>query len=151
MDIKKFMNTNFIRRTGEIEIAELKEFFKDNEKPIFKLQGLTGEELAQVNAAVDKHRNLGKLLEGLLSGDAKEKVDAIKESMGITEKTPADMVRRIELFVRGVYSPKVDQNFAVKFAKNFPVDFYTVTNQISNLTGRGGMPGKSRPSGKAKK
>ena len=151
MDIKRFMNTKFIKRTEDCKVPELKEYFKDAKSAIFKLQGLTGEDLAQVNGAVDKHKNLAQMLEKFLSDDARERIDAIKESMGITEKTPADFVRRLEMFVRGVVSPKPDMNFAVKLAKEFPITFYDITNKISQLTGRGSMPGKSKPSGGNKK
>lgn len=151
MDVNRFKNTKFEKRTEEVKVPALKDFFKKGEKPVFKVRGLSGPEMAEVHAAVDKYKNIGKLLEGLLSEDIKAQVEAIKESMGVTEKTPVDLVRRLEMFKLGMVEPKVDAEFTLKYAEHFPIDFYHVTNRISNLSGRGSMPGKPHPSGKTQK
>ena len=151
MDIDRFKNTTFEKRTEDVPVPALKDFFDKGDEPVFKIRGLSGPELAEVHAAVDKYKDVNKLIEGLLSDDMKAKIEAIKESMGITEKTPIDFVRRIEMFKRGMVDPVADDDFTMKYAENFPVDFYHVTNRISNLSGLGSMPGKSRPSGKTKK
>ena len=51
-DEKKFMNTKFTPRERDVKVPDMKDFFEPNEKPIFRVRGLTGHELARVHEAV---------------------------------------------------------------------------------------------------
>jgi hypothetical protein len=96
---------------------------------------------------MDKNRNITGILEGLVSPDQKEKISALKSALGLSEKTPDDIARRIQLLVLGGVEPKFDQESAVRFCRVFPVEFFQLTNRITELTGQGHVPGKAKPSG----
>jgi len=145
-DVQKMMNEKYSPRTEEIEVPDLKGFFPDGEPPVIVVRGLEGEELARVNEHVEKYRALGKLIEGFISSNQTEKISAIKEAMGFTEKVPDDFAKRLQMLVMGAVSPQFAQNEAVKFAKVYPVEFYLLTNTIIRLTGQGSLPGELKPS-----
>ena len=63
---------------------------------------------------------------------------------------PDEIARRVEQLKIGSVSPKFDQMQAVKFFEVFPVEAYMVTNTINRLTGKGKLPGESKPSGSKK-
>jgi hypothetical protein len=52
-------------------------------------------------------------------------------------KTPAQMAKRLEMFVMGSVSPVVDISTAVRFAEVFPVEFVQIITRIYALTGKG--------------
>lgn len=150
-DVKKFQNTKFIQRTEDVKVEALKSFFDEKEQPVFKVRNLSGEELGRVNQAVQKHKNTAAILDGLLSNIDKEKIEAIKASLGSTDKTPDDIARRLEMLILGCVDPKLDMQACVKLCKFFPIEFYDLTNTITRLTGLGSELGKPKPSGKTKK
>ena len=145
-DINRFMNQKFSPRTEDVPVPDLKAFFDKKEKTVITVRGLTGEELARVNEHVEKYRAVGKLIENFVSGKDAEKISAIKESMGITDKVPEDFAKRLQMLVTGSVSPQFVQDQAVKLARVFPIEFYSLTNTIIRLTGQGSLPGESVPS-----
>lgn len=149
--ITTFMGTKFERRQKTVRLPELKGFFPDGRHPDFIVQGLNGPEMAKSLEAARKYKDISGLIDGILSNNSKEKIEAIKESLGITAKVPEEITKRIEQLVMGSVDPKFTQEAAVKFCENYPVEFYTLTNAIVELTGRGHEPGKLKPSGMMKK
>lgn len=147
---KKFMNTNFTPRTKDIPVPDMKDFFDPKDELIFRVRGLTGHELARVHEAEDKHRNLAHLISGLMSNQTQEKIDAIRTAMGVTEDVPAEIARRLEMLSVACVEPKISLEVAVKFCETYPIEFYAVTGAISELTGKGQVPGKPKPSGETK-
>ena len=150
-DVNKFKNAQFIQRTEDVKVDMLKEFFEEKDKPIFTVRNLTGEELGRVNTAVQKNRNVAAILDGLLSNVAKEKIQAIKESIGSDEKVPDDIARRLEMIQMGTVEPVVTLDIAKKLCRNYPIEFYDITNTITKLTGLGSELGKAKSSGKTPK
>lgn len=149
-DMKKFMATKFEPRTEEVRLDDLKDFFPDGVEPVFTVRGLTGEEIARVNDAVTKNRNLAAVVDAMAATNAADKADAIKEALGLSPGVPDDLAKRIENLVYGCVDPVFDQPAAVRLFKVFPVEAYQLTNVILRLTGQGQKPGESKPSGKAK-
>jgi hypothetical protein len=145
-DIDRFMSHKFSPRTEDVPVPDLKSFFAEGEPAVITVRSLTGEELARAAEHVEKYRAIGKLIESFVSGKDAEKIAAIKESMGITDKVPEDFAKRLQMLVIGSVNPKFAQDQAVKLAKNFPIEFYSVTNAIIRLTGQGSLPGESAPS-----
>jgi len=132
-------------RTAEVRLPELAEFF-DGE-PVWVVRGLEGKELAEANAAVDTNRALVELMKRL-SGGAKAQAEAAMAALGISEKVPDDLVRRHALLRLGSVEPTLKQGQVVRFAKHWPVEFYTLTNKILELTGQGPqIEGESSASG----
>lgn len=119
--------------------------------PVWKIRGLTGVEVARSNEAMDRNKNIAAILKGLIAVNAQEKIDAIKKLIGIDEKVPNDIAKRIELLTLGSIEPVVDTQMAVKICKVYPIEFYQITNEILTLTGRGHIPGKPKASGETLK
>ncbi|MHC4361375.1 MAG: hypothetical protein ACYSTZ_01005 [Planctomycetota bacterium] len=152
-DVKGFMGEQYVPREAEVPITEpeLKRFFNSDESPVWKVKGLTGNELGRANDVAEKNRDLRAIVEGVMSDNSKQKADALKKLVGISDDVPNDIAKRIEHLVAGSVAPKMDHQMAVKLCEKFPVEFYTLTTKIIELTGHGHVPGKPKPSGKAKK
>ncbi len=146
-NFRKFLGTDFEPRQETISLPDLHDFFDEGEKPEFTIKGLTGHELGRVHEAMEKNKNISAILEGLVSPDQKEKIAALKGALGLSDKTPDDIARRIQLLILGSVEPKFDQEAAVKFCRVFPVEFFQLTNRITELTGQGHTLGKQKPSG----
>jgi hypothetical protein len=144
---KKFMSTNFTPRTKDVKLPDLKEFFDPGSEPIFKVRGLTGPELARVHEAVEKHKNIAGLISGLLSEQSQDKIESIRAALGVTEDVPAEIARRLEMASIACIDPKISMEAAVRLCETFPIEFYDITGTISELTGKGQLPGKQKPSG----
>lgn len=137
-DIAKFEQRQFRDRTSDISVPELKDFFGEDEKPSWSVRCLSGEELASANEAVENNRNVEGMITALAAGAGKEKIEGIKEAMGLPcGKAPNELVRRFAMLCAGSVSPECPQNIAVKLAHNFPTTFYKLTNEIIRLTGAG--------------
>jgi hypothetical protein len=149
-DLKKFETTNFNYREKEIDVPELKDFFSGKKKPKWKIRGLTGIELAEVRASVNRNKDIESMIEMLASDISKEKVDAFKDALGLSDKAPADWVRRVAILKLGSVDPEMNQENAVKLGETFPVTFSTLTDQIQILTGQGKL-GESSASGTTRK
>jgi len=152
LDVDKFINSKFDEQTEEVEVPYLVDFFSSDEKPVMKIRGLTGIEMGFVNESVDRSKTLNNIVEKLLSKSQQEKVEGVLEGAGLSEETPEDVVRRIEILKKGIKEPEnITHDFALKFCTRFPVEFFDITNKILTLTGKGQAMVKPSPSGKKKK
>jgi hypothetical protein len=142
-NIQKFRDAKIKPRTRDIEIKELACFFDDDENPIFKIKNLTGHEIAECNEAVKSNQQVRVMVEKLLSSNAREKADAICESLGVgSNKTPDDLVRRINILRVGSVDPVLNNEDCVRLASMFPEQFYDLTNNILILTHMGAELGE---------
>ncbi len=148
-DSKKFLKTAFDPRTETVPVPDLKEFFGEDTEPVWVVRNLSGHELGQVGEAKDRNRNLEAVLTALLSVNSGEKAEAVKEMLGLDDKTPADIVRRLEMLVLGSVDPVCNQELAVKLCTHYPIEFMTLTNTISKLTGMGSRV-KKKPTNSGK-
>ncbi len=145
-DEKKFLKTKFTPRTEEVPVPDLQPFFKEGAEAVWKIRGLTGQELGRANEAAARNKDIAAILEGL-TGGGKEKAQAVKDMLGLGGDTPQDVAKRIEFLVIGSVDPICSQSLAVKLCEAYPVEFFDLTNRITQLTGRGQLPGKQPPSG----
>jgi len=137
-DLQKFQGSKFKDRTEEVLVEDLKGFFEAKEKPLWKVRGLTGEELAFARDAEERARSINALVEGLAGKAAKAKAKVVMDELGLTdEKAPADYIRRLEILKYGSVEPAIDKPTSVRIAENFPTTFYLLTNKILELTGAG--------------
>jgi hypothetical protein len=151
-DLKKFKSAKLEPRQEAVPVPDLKDFFKEGAEPVWIVRGLTGHELGKVNEAAEKNKNLSAILEGLISPDMHEKVQALKTDLGLDDSVPNDVVRRLEMFTIGSVDPAIDHETAVKFCTHFPVEFFSLTNRITVLTGKGAeVKKKQQSSGEASK
>jgi len=150
-DTKSFRKATFEDRTESVPVPDLKEWFAEGEEPVFVVRGLTAEELARCNEAVQKNKNISSVVEALHSSNQQEKVQAMREMLGVSESVPNELVKRLEQFAIGTVDPDMDHELAVKFAESYPVELYSITNKIMELTGQGRQVKKKQPSKQTQK
>lgn len=148
---KQFMSQKFEPRTQVVPVPGLAPFFSENEKPEFTVRNIEGPELAEVHNAVSINKGIDQILEKIVSEKLSDKINAIRESIGMGDKVPGEIVRRLEMLVRGSVKPVITLDIAVKICKTYPIEFYELTNKITQLTGLGKVLGKPKPSGKRRK
>lgn len=146
-DAARFSRASFIPRSARLKLPSLADFFDAGEEPEFEVRGLDGSELAQTHDAVRRNKDLTELVTGLLSSDSAEKVVAIREAMGIGDKVPDEIAKRLEILTLGSVEPKFDREAALKLCRAFPIEFYLLTNKVTELTGEGATLGESTGSG----
>jgi len=136
-DAKAFMRQQFQPRQESVEVPGLADWFKGNgdEPCIFTVRGMTSSELARTHEAVAKVKNFDSVIQAI--SNSKETVKELKAALGVSDDTPADIVKRLEQLVICSVSPKIEIQVAVKLAEAFPIEFYTLTNKIVMLTGMG--------------
>ena len=143
---KAFMKQQFEARTEDVRVLELDAWFDEESDPVFTVRGLTFEELAKADAAADNSKAMLNLVASLQTKDGDAIGEGIKDAFGVGKETPANMIKRINHLVMGSVSPEIDEEFAVKLANTFPVEFTQLTNKIVELTGKGYQPGKQKGS-----
>ena len=146
-DAKKFLKEKFTSRTEAVSVPDLAAWFPEGDEPLWTVRGLTGQELGRANEAAEKNRNIAAILEGLVAGGDKEKSQAVKDLLGIGGGVPQDIAKRLELLAIGSVDPPCTLDLAVKLCEAYPIEFFQLTTKISELTGRGQLPGKQKPSG----
>jgi len=146
-DSKKFLKTKFTPRTADVPVPEMRDFFPEGAMPVWKVRGLTGQELGRAAEAADRNKNMVAILEGLVADSAKDKAEAIKELLGIGGVAAPDIAKRIEHMSIGSVDPPCAPDLAVRICEVYPIEFFQITNKIVELTGRGQTPGKQTPSG----
>lgn len=149
-DTNKFEKTEFQHREEEVKIRSeaLKSFFDSESQPVFRVRGLTGEEMARVNEAETKQSNLSAIVEALATGGESQKVEAIRQAVGLAgDDVPADYAKRIETVSLGCIDPELDEQMTVKIFEVAAADAYNLSNKIWELSGQGLQPGEPRPSG----
>ena len=145
-DNKAFMKQQFEARTDDVRVSELSEWFAEGDEPLFKVRGLTFEELNKADNAAENSKAMLNLVAQLQTKDGAAIAEGIKDAFGIGKDTPANMIKRINHLVMGCVSPEIDEEFAVKLANTYPIEFTQITNKIIELTGKGFMPGKPKGS-----
>jgi hypothetical protein len=146
-----FMKQQFEARTADVRVLELAEWFDKDTDPVFTVRGLTFEELNKADNAADNSKAMIELISRLQTKDGPAIAEGIKDAFGVGKETPANMVKRINHLVMGSVEPVIDEEFAVKLANTFPIEFMTLTNKVIELTGKGYVPGKQKGSTKSQK
>lgn len=143
-NLEKFKEAEFAPRTEEVEIKQLAGFFGEGEKPVFVVRGLSAHELQHCLDAATKQNALGNITKAIATKS--DQVDTIRKALGLTNDTPGETAKRLEMLVRGCVSPKMDAAGAAKLAEVCPIEFFELTNKITTLTGQGGSMVKQQPS-----
>lgn len=136
-DVKRFMSAQFVPREEDVPVPDMKDFFGEDEKPVWRVRGLTGQELGVANASAERNRNVEAVLEGVVSAVSAKKADAVRRLIGDREEVPDDIARRLEMFALGSVAPEADVELAIKICRVYPIEFYAITNAINRLTGMG--------------
>tara|TARA_R100000789_G_scaffold73358_3_gene69047 strand:+ start:533 stop:1039 length:507 start_codon:yes stop_codon:yes gene_type:complete len=157
-DLAAFRKAKFQERAEDIPLSGLTaagfggfEGEGDDAKPVqvvFRVRGLTAEELARADQEADKSKLLVKALEKLAGSEA-EKIQGMLEALGISENSPPALAKKLAHVEMAVIKPKLKRSDVVRIAEAFPTDFLELSNQIYNLTGQGKVAQvKRKPSGK---
>ena len=137
-DIQKFLTCNLVSVEVEIPVPELSMFsVSPGVSPTWKVRGLTGHELFKVNEAVALNRDLSRLVDELASGATEAKINAFKETLGITDKSTDDFVRRLAMLTFGTVEPVIRLEGVVRLADAYPMTFLVLSNRVLELTGEG--------------
>lgn len=148
-DIAKFSTTKFEARTAVVPVPEWAEYFAEGDKLEWKVRNLSGKELAKADVARENATKYRATIEGLFS-ESEAKIRKAVKQMYDPNVTP-EMAKAIAIFRMGSVEPEVEQAVAVRICDHFPKQFYRIVAKINELSGKGSMPGKLKPSGKKKK
>ncbi len=66
-DASRFMKEKFLHRIEDVPVPDLKDFFPEGEEPVWKVRGLTGQEMGRMMEAPSRVKNYAALLERLAS------------------------------------------------------------------------------------
>lgn len=144
-DISKFDQTQFSERIKEISVPDLAPFFSEGEEPVWKVRGLTAEDIARTREAVERNRVArAEIISAQERGASEAVTTAMKTLLGISslDTVPDDHVRHLNTVVLGSISPKIQLEHAVKLANVYPIVFTEIYNEIYRLTGLGHEPKK---------
>ncbi len=145
----EFLAEKFQPRTEAVPVPDMKSWFEKGDKPAFEVRGLTGKEIGRATEAAERNKKLTEIAEGLFGKKSKEFSKALRDL--VDPSTPTDIAKRISMAVMGSVEPEVDEELALKLCLYFPIEFFAITNKITELTGLGHLPGKPKPSGKKPK
>lgn len=140
----KFQRAQYEARTKTVELPALAEFFGEGEAPAFTVRGLSASELQRAREAASRGKSVDAVVKAIAS--QKDQVDTIRRALGMSSDTPGEVVRRLEMLVQGCVAPRLEHATAVKLAEVCPVEFYDLTNRITELTGLGASRVKPQPS-----
>lgn len=131
----KFERAEFRPRTMRVPVLALAAFFDEGEKPEFEVRGLTATELHRAMEAGQRQGSMETIIKAMAAtGD---QASAIRKALGLSKDTPGEIAKRLELLVAGSVKPVLTLPIAVKLAEKFPVEFLSLTNEITGLTGQG--------------
>ena len=144
---KEFLAQQFKPREDSVKVPDLADWF-DGE-PVWTVRGLTGQELGKANTVAEKSREIRAILEGLSSKNSKRVTEAVSQM--VDPDTPLDIAKRIAMIQYGSVDPVCSEQLALKLCTTFPVEFYSISTKILELTGKGQTSGESKPFGTIEK
>jgi len=136
-NVDAFLQEKLVPRTAKVAVPALANWFSVDDAIVWEVRGLCGEEMAKAQEAAIKSKNISAIVEAVASTLKDEKVNAIKDLLGTSDKVPVELAKRMEMLVMGSVSADVDLPLAVKLAQHFPVEFMQISSKILELTGLG--------------
>jgi len=131
----KFERAAFVPRKARVAVPALSAFFDEGETPEFEVRGLSAVELHKALEASRRQGSVESIVKAITeSGD---QAAVIRKALGLTKDTPGEVAKRLEMLVAGAVNPVLTLPQAVKLAEGFPIEFLSLTNEISTLTGQG--------------
>lgn len=140
---RNFLNAQFEQRTNSLKLPALATWFDGD--PVWVVRGLTSSELAKTLDAANRQKSIDAIIKSIAQNE--NMIDELRQTLGISDDTPQDIIKRLEQLTVASVEPKIDFSVAVKLAETFPIEFYQLTNAIVMLTGMGMDLKKSPPSG----
>jgi len=134
-DLDRFERAKFEPRRAKVAVEALAGFFPDGEPAVWEVRGLNTNELHRAIEASRRQGNIEAVVRAIASNG--DQAAAVRKAIGLTADTPAEIAKRLELLVMGSVAPTIELPVAVKLAESFPIEFLSLTNEITELTGRG--------------
>ena len=131
----KFERASFEARRTRVLVSALAQFFDDGEKPEWEVRGLSATELHKAIEAGRRQGSIDSIVKAIAANG--DQASAVRKALGLSKDVPGEIAKRLEMLVLGSVSPAVTLPQAVKLAEAFPVDFLSLTNEITDLTGQG--------------
>jgi len=136
----KFERTKLEPRRARVPVPALAPFFDEGEAPEWEVRGLSATELHRALDAGKRQGAIESVVRALAtSGD---QAQAVRKALGLSADTPGEIAKRLEMLVMGSVAPIIELPAAVKLAESFPIEFLSLTNEITELTGKGFDLGK---------
>ena len=133
--VDRFEASSFTPKTTSIQVDALAAFFDEGEPAVWVVRGLSTTELHNAMEAGKRQGSIESIVKAIAtSGD---KAGAVRKALGLTKDTPGEIAKRLEMLACGSVSPAISLPVAVKLAEAFPIEFLTLTNTITELTGKG--------------
>lgn len=159
-DLAAFRKAKFQPREQDVPLAGLTaggfggyEGEGDQAQPVpvvFKVRGLTADELARAEQQADNAKLLVKVAEGLAGSEA-ERSRALLEGLGLGDDTPKALAQKLAHVQMAVIEPTLKIQDVVRIADAYPTDFLEIYTHIYHLTGKGKVAQvKRKPSGKTR-
>lgn len=135
-DVQRFAQAQFKPREQSVPVPALEEFFGPGEPAEWRVRSLTASEFYRAGEAKQRQEAVSSVAEALASN--REKAAELRKVLGLSgAATPGEVAKRLEMLVDGSVCPQIDLATAVLLAERFPVEFITITNAITELTGQG--------------
>ena len=131
----KFERASFEARRTRVPVSALAQFFDDGEKPEWEVRGLSATELHRAIEAGRRQGSIDSIVKAIAANG--DQASAVRKALGLSKDVPGEIAKRLEMLVLGSVAPAVTLPQAVKLAEAFPVDFLSLTNEITDLTGQG--------------
>ena len=132
---EKFERSKFEARRAKVPVPALSDFFDEGETPEWEVRGLSAVELHKAMEAGKRQGSIEAIVKAIAANQ--DQAVAVRKALGLTKDTPGEIAKRLEMLVMGSVAPAVSLPVAVKLAEAFPIEFLQLTNEISDLTGRG--------------
>jgi hypothetical protein len=139
-----FTAAEFTARTESVTVPQLAEFFGDGAPPVFVVRGLSASELHRALEAGTRQNGIDVVVKAIAS--QKDQVALIRQALGLSADVPGEVAKRMEMLVQGCVTPKLTHAAAAKLAEVCPIEFYDLSNRVTQLTGQGGSRVKPPPS-----
>jgi len=144
-----FMKQKFEPRMAKVDVPALAAWFGKDDELVWEVRGQTASELARANEASNSQKSLTSIIEAIGSNAAQ--ISELKKTLGISrDEVPADIIKRLNQLSTCSINPEIDHTTGVKLAETFPVEFYIISNKITELTGLGMEVAIKKPKGSGK-
>ena len=130
----KFERAKFEARRAKVPVPALADFFDEGDS-VWEVRGLSAAELHKAIEASKRQGSIEAIVKAIAANQ--DQAGAIRSALGLTKDTPGEIAKRLEMLVMGSVSPTIQLPTAVKLAEAFPIEFMTMTNEITVLTGKG--------------
>lgn len=131
----KFERASFEARRARVPVSALAQFFDEGETPEWEVRGLSATELHRAIEAGRRQGSIDSIVKAIAANG--DQASAVRRALGLSKDVPGEIAKRLEMLVLGSVAPAVTLPQAVKLAEAFPVEFLSLTNEITDLTGKG--------------